>query len=51
MQRLRKPKHDTEMDTSVSKIHWRKATKGHVTEQLFKRGWKWPKTPEGKNAK
>ena len=46
-----KPKHDTEMDTSMSKTHWRKATMGHVTEQLFKRGWKWPKTPKGKKAK
>ena len=39
------------MDTSMPKTHWRKATMGHVTEQLFKRGWKLPKTPEGKNTK
>ena len=24
---------------------------GHVTEQLFKRGWKWPKKPDGENVK
>ena len=46
-----KPKHDTEKDTSMSKTHWRKATMGHVPEQLFKRGWKLPKTPDGKHAK
>ena len=48
---INKPKHDTEKDTSMSKTHGRKTTIGHVTEQLFKRGWKWSKTPDGKNAK
>ena len=45
------PDHDTEKDMSRSRTHWRKAHRGYLVDQLSKHGWKWPKTPDGKNAK
>ena len=36
---------------SRSRTHWRKAHRGYLVDQLSKHGWKWPKTPDGKNAK
>ena len=39
------PKHDTEWDNSKSKAHWNKKPKTYVTDQLYKRGWKWPRLP------
>ena len=45
------PDHDTEKDMSRSRTHWRKANRGYLVDQLSKHGWKWPKTPDGKNAK
>ena len=44
----KRPDHDTEKDENRTKTHWRKATKGYLVDQLSKRGWKWPKTPDGK---
>ena len=34
-----------------TKAYWRQAKRGYLVDQLFKYGWKWPKTPDGKNAK
>ena len=34
-----------------TKTHWRKASRQYLVDQLPKHGWKWPKTPDGKNAK
>ena len=45
------PVHDTEKDMSRSRTHWRKAYRGYLVDQLSKHGWKWPKSPDGKNAK
>ena len=49
--KTKKPTHDTEKDMSRSRTHWRQATRGYLVDQLSKHGWKWPKTPDGKNAK
>ena len=48
---INKPKHDTEKDTSMSKVHWRKTRRQYLVDQLLNHGWKWRKTPDGKNAK
>ena len=45
------PTHDTEKDENRTRTHWRKATRGYLVYHLAKHEWKWPKTPEGKNAK
>ena len=45
------PKHDTEKDMNRTKTHWRKASRQYLVDQLSKHGWRWPKTPDGKNAK
>lgn len=45
------PKHDTELDESRSKSHWKSQTRGYLVDQLSKRGWKWPKDSAGKNVK
>ena len=34
-----------------TRTHWRKAHRGYLVDQLSKHGWRWPKTPEGTNAK
>ena len=34
-----------------TRTHWRQANRGYLVDQLSKHGWKWPKTPDGKNAK
>ena len=44
-------KHDTELDESRSKSHWKSQNIGYLVDQLSKRGWKWPKDSEGKNVK
>ena len=31
-----------------TKTHWRNAKRGYLVYQLFKHGWKWPKTQDGK---
>ena len=49
--KTKKPTHDTEKDMSRSRTHWRQANRGYLVDQLSKHGWKWPKTPDGKNAK
>ena len=50
MQRL-SPNMTPRRTLACQQLIGQKTTMGHVTEQLFKRGWKWPETPEGKNAK
>ena len=45
------PTHGTEKDENRTRTHWRKATRIYLVDQLAKQGWKWPKTPEGKNTK
>ena len=45
------PDHDTEKDMNRTRTHWRQANRGYLVDQLSKHGWKWPKTPDGKNAK
>ena len=45
------PKHDTEKDENRTRTHWRKATREYLVDQLAKYGWRWPKTPDRKNAK
>ena len=34
-----------------TRSHWRKTHRGYLVYQLSKHGWKWPKTPKGKNTK
>ena len=34
-----------------TRTHWRTAHRGCLVDQLSKHGWRWPKTPDGKNAK
>jgi len=45
------PDHDTEKDMNRTRTHWRKANRQYLVDQLSKHGWRWPKTPDGKNAK
>ena len=47
----KKPTHDTEKDENRTRTHWRKAPRQYLVDQLAKRAWRWPTTPEGKNAK
>ena len=34
-----------------TKTYWRQVNRQYLVDQLSKHGWRWPKTPEGKNAK
>ena len=45
------PDHDTEKDMNRTRTHWRKANRQYLVDQLSKHGWRWPKTPDGKNTK
>ena len=51
VEKKKKPDHDTEKDMNRTRTHWRQATRGYLVDQLSKHGWKWPKSPDGKNAK
>ena len=51
VEKNKKPDHDTEKDMNRTRTHWRQATRGYLVDQLSKHGWKWPKSPDGKNAK
>ena len=51
LKKKKNPDHDTEKDMNRTRTHWRKAHRGYLVYQLSKHGWKWPKTPEGKNTK
>ena len=34
-----------------TRTHLRKANRQYLVDQLSEHGWRWPKTPDGKNAK
>ena len=34
-----------------TKTYWRQVNRQYLVDQLSKHGWRWPKTPEGKNTK
>ena len=34
-----------------TKTYWRKTGRQYLVDPLSKHGWRWPKTPEGKNTK
>ena len=34
-----------------TRTHWRKTKRGYLVDQLAEHGWRWPKTPDGKNTK
>ena len=44
LDKIEKPKHDTEKGENRTKTHWRKAKRGYSVDQLFEHGWKWSKT-------
>ena len=46
-----KTDHDTEKDMNRTVTHGRKASRQCFVDKLSKHGWRWPKTPNGKNAK
>ena len=46
-----KPDHDTEKDENRTRTHWRKAKRECLVYQLFKHGWRWPKSSDGGSAK
>ena len=43
--------HDTEKDENRNRTHWRKASIQYSVNQLFKHGWRWPKTQDVKSPK